>query len=361
MNPSPQEFSVNRPFGSFLRKLVRDLRWPLIATGVLLFFFPFLWALIARRMLGQIAPFFEALGQMGGISNKELEEVLFSGPGKLLRTLIGGERVDLNQAMDFLSVCLVHPALQTILALWAVFRSTQCVAGEVDRGTMELLLAQPISRFQVWLGHLLVETGAMLLLAFLTVAGLCLGAWYIDPIKVEPLDTKLFSRKQNLIAEVGPFRLRFEDPVAGKLKTATETKGPSPRLQIRPWELGGAFPQVLGLMVSLSGLGIVLSVLFRRRFLALGVGVMIVILMFLINLLGQLWEPLEPLRPLTAFYYYLPQESALGRVPVVDWREWLGAPGRASIPTLPIQLAVGLGGWLLAWVLFRKRDIPAPL
>lgn len=344
-----------------LYKLVRDIRWPFLATGVLVFVFPFLWSLIAKRMLGQIAPFFEALGNMGGMSNKDLEAVLFSGPGKLMRTLIGGERVDLNQAMDFLSVCLVHPALQTILGLWAIARSTQAIAGEIDRGTMELLLAQPISRFRVWLGHFLIEGGAILLLGLLTVGGLSLGAWYISPLKIEPLDPKLLPKKQNLIAEIGPFRLRLEDPLKDRQPGTGAINPASKRLEIRPVELLGAFPQIVGLMVSISGIGIVLSVLFRRRFLALGVGVLIVLSMFMINLLGQLWEPLEPLRPLTSFYYYLPQEGALGRVAQVDWREWTGQPDQLAIPTLAVQLLVGAAGWALAWVIFKRKDIPAPL
>lgn len=332
-----------------------------------MFAFPFLWAIITKRLLGQIAPFFEALGQMGGINSKDFEAVLFSGPGQLMKTLIGGDRIDLSQAMDFLSVCLVHPAMQMILALWAIARSTQAIAGEIDRGTMELLLAQPISRFQVWLSHLLVETAAMALLAFLPVAGLALGAWYINPLKLEAPDFKALPRKPGVILELGPFRMRMEDPLKDRLplaappSVASSSTPVSSRLEIRPLQLLGAFPQTFGLMISISGFGIILSVIFRRRLLALGVGTLIVLSMFLINLLGQLWEPLAPLRPLTSFYYYLPQEAALGRSAQVDWSQWTTEPHFFAIATLPVQIAVGAVGWAIACWIFQRKDISAPL
>ena len=48
--------------------------------------------------------------------------------------------------MDMLSIGYVHPLVQIIFCIWAVGRASGAVAGELDRGTMELLLAQPLSR-----------------------------------------------------------------------------------------------------------------------------------------------------------------------------------------------------------------------
>lgn len=348
-----------------LWRIFRDLRWPLLATGILAFVFGLLWAFIAKRLLADIGPFFEALGQMGGLSHKDMEKVLFEGPGQLLRTLLGGEKIDLHQAMDFLSVCLVHPVMITILPLWAISRSTQAIAGEIDRGTMELLLAQPISRFGVWLGHAIGEGVAMVALAAMAVSGLAIGTWTISPLESPPLNPKLLSHKPAILAEIGPFRIRLEDPIRDRLSRADSTSQkespkPSDRLSLRPASFLLALPQLFGFMASISGLGIVLSVLIRRRFIALGVGVLILLTMFLINLLGQLWEPLEPFRPLCVYYYYLPQEAPLGRIPMADFREWFG-PGVVRIPSFLVQMLVASVGWSTALVLLRKRDIPAPL
>ena len=48
--------------------------------------------------------------------------------------------------MDMLSIGYVHPLMQTIFCIWAVGRASGAIAGEMDRGTMELLLAQPLAR-----------------------------------------------------------------------------------------------------------------------------------------------------------------------------------------------------------------------
>ena len=48
-------------------------------------------------------------------------------------------------------------------------RASGAIAGEIDRGTMELLLAQPIRRSQVILAHLLVDLSRR--------AALCLSMW----------------------------------------------------------------------------------------------------------------------------------------------------------------------------------------
>mgnify|MGYP003331473926 CR=1 FL=1 len=47
----------------------------------------------------------------------------------LVRTLIGGDRVSLDKAMDILSIVLVHPLTQVLIAFWAVGRGASALAG----------------------------------------------------------------------------------------------------------------------------------------------------------------------------------------------------------------------------------------
>ena len=47
--------------------------------------------------------------------------------------------MNLDRAMDMLSIGYVHPLVQTIFCVWAVGRASGALAGELDRGTMELL------------------------------------------------------------------------------------------------------------------------------------------------------------------------------------------------------------------------------
>src|SRR5260370_37986816 len=99
------------------------------------------------------------LASLGGLTPKDVQDVLFAGPGKIVRTLVGGDQLDFDSVMDMLSIGYVHPLMQTIFCIWAVGRAAGAVAGETDRGTMELLLAQPVPR---WRGVLAPPRGDVL-------------------------------------------------------------------------------------------------------------------------------------------------------------------------------------------------------
>ncbi|HEY5314166.1 MAG TPA: ABC transporter permease subunit, partial [Pirellulales bacterium] len=147
-----------------VRKLLRDVGVGLALVALLLFAFECLWARVTQRITAQFLPFLALR-----LSISELEKMLFEGPGQLLQALVGGESIDITRAADMMSIGYVHPLVQTILCVWAVGRSSGAVAGELDRGTMELLLAQPVPRRNLILAHLCVD--------WLTIPVLCLSMW----------------------------------------------------------------------------------------------------------------------------------------------------------------------------------------
>ena len=113
-------------------------------------------------------------------------------------------------------------------------------------------------------------------------------------------------------------------------------------------------------MFAISGYTVWLSAAGRFRWRVLGLAVLLTLLQFLLNLVGQLWDALEPLRPFTLFYYYQPQQVILGAswdVPL-----WGGnGPPLARVPMPAVLFGVGLAGYGLALWTFRRRDLPAPL
>ena len=98
---------------TLVRKLLRDSRLALIAVALLIGLFQLLWFKITDRIIGQLAPFFNTLASLGGLSARDVQNVIFEGPGKIIRTIIGGEQIDLNGAMDMLSIGYVHPLMVT--------------------------------------------------------------------------------------------------------------------------------------------------------------------------------------------------------------------------------------------------------
>src|SRR5205823_2216903 len=141
-----------------------------------------LWARITTRITGELVPVFTQ-----DISISKIKKEIFAGPGKLVETIMGGESIQIERAMDILSIGYVHPAMLVLFSIWAVGRASGAIAGEIDRGTMELLLAQPIPRSRLVMAHLAVDCITIPLLCFSMWAGTWAGAWFFTPIKpIEP-------------------------------------------------------------------------------------------------------------------------------------------------------------------------------
>lgn len=340
------------------RKLFRDVRLVLIAVAVFLGLFQFLWARIVERILGRLAPFLHTLAGLGGLTPKDIEAVVFEGPGKMMRAIIGGDRVVLQNAMDQLSVGYVHPLMVILFCVWAIGRAAGAIAGELDRGTMELLLAQPIARSRVILAHLLVDVVTIPILCLSLWAGNWLGAWAITPIRVEPGPVVAPPIARGYLLELGPLRLRFADPVG---RPRTDPQAMMGQLEVRPMEFAPALVLVGGLIFAVCGTTMWLSALGRFRWRVLGVAVFLTLAQFMVNVLGQLWEPAAWLRPLTVFYYYQPQQVILAGDWCVTLAEWNGGEPLLRVPMPLVLFGVGLVGYGLALWTFLRRDLPAPV
>ncbi len=318
---------------TLIRKLLRDARVGLIVTAVLLAAFQCLWARVTSRILSDLSPYFAQLAAMANQTLGDVQNQVFGGPGKIIRTIIGGERVDLDRAMDLLSIGYVHPLVQAIFCVWAVGRASGALAGEIDRGTMELLMAQPVSRPRLVLAHLGVDWVVIPLICLSLWGGTWLGTWLVGPIRPDTTDLKL-----------SPL-------IAAAVKPEPEEQQRD-RLHVDPAAFGPALPAVAGLLFAVSGYTMALSACGRNRMRVLGVAVFGTLVMFLVNVVGQLWDVMERLRPLTIFYYYQPQAIILAHS-----REEL----LQAMWGLAVLYGVGAAGYGVALWVFTRRDLPAPL
>jgi ABC-2 type transport system permease protein len=323
--------------GTLVIKLLRDLRLPLVVVAVLLIAFQCLWVKITQRIVGQLVPFFVGLAVAQKLAPQSLEEQLFRGPGKLMQTLMGGETIKLDRAMDVLSIGYVHPLMQTLFCIWAIGRAAGAIAGEIDRGTMELLLAQPLPRYRVILAHLCVDGLTIPLLCLSLWTGTSFGNWLVGPITVDPADLKEL-----------PVPLQAE---------------PSPEmLRISPAAFGPSLLNVGALIFAVAGYTMWLSAGGRFRGRVMGAAVLLTLLQFLINVVGQLWETVAWLRPFTVFYYYQPQQILLAHRWSVDLGTvWNGGQPLLAVNVLAVLFTVGTVGYGMALWTFCRRDLPAPL
>jgi ABC-2 type transport system permease protein len=288
--------------GALVRKALRDVRLALMVVALLLIAFQCLWAKITERISGQLL---KEINQALPIAR--LMGMLFKGPGKIIQTLMGGESIRIERAQDMLSISYVHPLTQTILCVWAIGRAAGAITGEIDRGTMELLLAQPVPRSRVIRAQFLVD---LIVIPFLCLC-LWLGTW------------------------LGTLITGFGTP-----------------MEVDALAFGPSLFNVAALLFAISGYTMWLSAAGRFRGRVLGVAILITLLQFMANVIGQLWEPAQGLRTFTVFYYYQPQ-------PIILQSDWASNP--QVWVRITVLVAVGTIGYLGALWTFTRRDLPAPL
>jgi ABC-2 type transport system permease protein len=315
-----------------IRKLLRDARWALLVVCILLCAFQMVWVKATQRVTTQVAPMFQVMAKK---QNKKLEDVerqLFSGPGRIMQSVIGGDQLKFEKAQDVLSIGYVHPLMQVLFCLWAIGRAAGAVAGEIDRGTMELLLAQPVPRSRVILAHLCADLLLIPVLCLSLWGGLWAGTSLVGELKP---DMEVFKDFPLAIQEVDPQFLKID--VA---------------------KFGLPLVNVAGLLFAVSGITMWISAAGRYRWHVIGFATVIVLVQFVLNIIGQIWESVAWLRPLSVFYYYQPQTIALRG----NWSVSLTPIGLSvEAPVMLVLIGVGAIGYAMALRTFQRRDLPAPL
>lgn len=109
--------------------------------------------------------------------------------------------------------------------------------------------------------------------------------------------------------------------------------------------LTAAGVHAFALAIAIAGVTTAFAVALLDRGRAGGLAAGILILMYLLNVIAQLSTDLRELARLSAFHYF-------DLKPVID-------TGTYPVADSALFLAVAVGGWLVALVLFRRRDLAA--
>jgi ABC-2 type transport system permease protein len=329
-----------------VRKLLRDVRWPLAVVCLLLFLFSMLWVRVAWRVTTELAPYFNVLGGLAGNTQKDMEDMVFQGVGKVSQAVIGGSDINFQNPTDFLAVELLHPVVIVLVFLWAVGKTSGAISGELGGGTMELLLSQPVPRGTLILAHFLVDCITIPVLVLSISAGMHLGLWSVGEFRVND------EAVNKLVDKAPAFAQTKVRELVDKQKV----------LPVKPEDQWKGAANLAALVFAMSGLGLFISACGRNRWRTTGWAVLLVLGMFVLNVIAQLWEPLGPVRPLTLFFYYQPHKHWLNDDWTADVGEcWGLGVGRLLVPAVPLLLTIGAAGYVGGWWVFRKRDLPAPL
>jgi ABC-2 type transport system permease protein len=214
---------------------------------------------------------------------------------KQLTNFGGGDVFSLSGAV---ALGYVHPISIILVAVFAIGFTTAAIAGERQRGTLEVLLARPLSRRRVYV---------TLLVAVVLFIGLVLGAAAIG--------TLIGAAAAGVLGELHSDRL--------------------PLLWVNGVLLWGAF----------AAIGLAASASFDRLSPALGITMAIVVVSYFLEILGSLWPDAAWLQPYSLFHYLAARDVLNGVV---------SAGGLALLGAVAV-IAIA---WAL--IVFPRRDLAAP-
>jgi ABC-type transport system involved in multi-copper enzyme maturation permease subunit len=197
-----------------------------------------------------------------------------------------------------IALSFIHPIATILTSVFAVGFSASAVAGERQRGTLEVALARPISRRALYLTLLAASFGFIAIAVAALLVGSVSGATFAGVVT----------------------ELKFRN---------------LPLLWLNSVLLFGAF----------AAIALAASVSFDRVPPALGVALGIVIVMYVLEALGTLWPAAQGLQPYSLFHYLKARAILTGVMAPLD---------------LLVLLSVIVVAMVWALVVFPRRDLAAP-
>ncbi|WDQ15399.1 ABC transporter permease subunit [Rhodopirellula sp. P2] len=244
-----------------------------------------------------------------------------------------------------------EPIVILCTVIWCIARGSDVVSGELGRGTLEMLLSQPISRARFMLSHAVVSIGGLIALCLALWAGMAVGVHLTTLSETIPPPSVRV-----------PF-LGFELPLTND-PPVEQTFPMSDRVDLRIYTASVFHLFAFGFF--LLGLSACFSSLDRYRWRTIGAVMTVYVIQLIMYGLGKAAEPLAFLQGMSFFNCYKPQQmTSLIR----DGSLW--SPWSLSVPLdggwLPplgypmLLLGLGVACYMIALVVFTRRDLPAPL
>ena len=197
----------------------------------------------------------------------------------------------------YLSLGFSHPVYHLLAAAAVIWFAAVNLAGEMERGSIQIALSRPVSRLQVYCSRVLGLITVTLLIAVIGPLGSMAGVAVAEP------DGVLV--RSHFIAQ----------------GVATSM-----------------------LVIAIAGVALLLSSYADRMAQAVGWAIGLLVISYVIDYFADLWSALEPIEPLSIFNYYdPPQALSAGEVPTLN---------------LVVLGTVAVIGFVAGLVVFRRRDLP---
>jgi len=235
------------PMSALHRRVVREVMSVLVSDLRLRWRSLLWWTVAVLALSALVASFYKS------IAGENAYEDVFGSLPESLQGLLGG--VDLGTPVGYLSTEMYSFFMPAVLLVFAIGRATSSLAGEEEDHTLDLLLAQPVSRTALYLQKVLgVVIGVAILSIAVAIPVIALAEW-------------------------------------------SELKVPAANM----W---AATAQLFAFVMFLAMLALAVSAAVGRRSLGMGVAAGLAFVSYLIDGFGKSIEWLEPWRVLTPWYWY---------------------------------------------------------
>lgn len=174
-----------------------------------------------------------------------------------------GPITSIGELSGFLALEVFNFAIPIALGIYALVLGTAALGGEEDQGTLELLMALPISRWKL----VLTKTLSMMLILAIIVVGLCFSIW----IGIQAIQNEV-------------------------------------DIQVSALDLAYVALQSWLLVVALGMIALFLGAYLPERRHASMFGALILAASYLVDSLAEITEQLDPYQPFSLNYYYNSQE-----------------------------------------------------
>ena len=293
------------------RKTVRDAALLTVCCAAVLF--GFCWLFVWLTSLVPQPKFLEMIKMLP----KELQQMV----GMPIETA--------SKPLARIALSYVHPLMYIIGAVWGIARGSDAVAGPLDRGTLEMVLAQPVRRGQVLLCQAVVTVGGAAIIATAAWLGTAAG---IATVKIEETTTFFYFWQQTRIV-----------PLSGV---------------VSPLDYVSAAVNFFSLTVFIGALTTLVSSCDRYRWRSVGLVSGFCLIEFIIQICYRVAPRLSELSYMTFFGLYQPHRIVAMPDRIADFHFFtLPVP----VVCVGLLLAGGLACYLAAGIVLSRRDLPAPL
>lgn len=274
--------------------------------------------------------------------------------------------VDFDWLVSYLgrtSFTLDEPMLVLLVSAWAIVRGSDVVSGELGRGTMEMFLAQPISRTRVFTHHALYTVVGVIVLVLVAWLGMSIGLWTTSVEEtrypeIMGVPITFVGPKTAVVAELLGVPGEYLQPKMTKVPMSSEVDA----MMFLP-----GLANLFSLGFFLSAFSALVSSMDSFRWRTLGILSAFYFANAGIKILGMSMEESPWVVYCSIFGLYSPASSIeLAQYNLFDafrWFRYDDAGGFISSgPLLNNVALIGLG--VLCYVIglrvFQRRDLPAP-